>query len=127
MDDIGDMLGQNFSYKLQGKVKECDDCVVIVPDMSTVEFSKYMGAYHSYGEVLNEGCEHVAIFPFPIQGHGRICFHPKNKFYNDDNYYFMLMTVEHEDRIKNCLRRNNLDSIQFEIQPTNNEADFGNI
>lgn len=127
MSDIGEMLGQNATFKLMGTPKIVNDCIVIIPNTETTEFSKYLGAFHSYGEAINNGCEHVSIFSYPISGHARISFFGRNEFYHNDPFYFMLMTVKHEDNIKNAIKKNILTRVNFEIQPASTEEDYGDI
>lgn len=127
MTEISQMLGQEESFHISAKPIIVNECIVLIPDTSTTQFSKYMGAFHSYGKAINLDCEHVCVLPYPIMGHARVSFHPKNEFYNNDSFYFMLMTVNNEDSIKDAIKRNELKSINFEIQPVTNEADFGDI
>jgi len=124
MDDIGDVLGQNDGYVMSCKGKVVNGTVVLVPDVGTTEFSKYMGAYHQYGEAINDSVEHIAIFAYPFMGHARVSFHMKNEFYNNDPFYFMLMTTEREDEIKNAINKGHNPTINFETQPSNKETDF---
>lgn len=127
MTELSQMLGQEETFHLSAKAKIVNDCVVLIPDTGTTQFAKYMGAFHNYGEAINLGCEHVCIMSSPVMGHARISFFPKNEFYNDDTFYFMLMTVRNEEAIKNSIKRNELKRINFEIQPVSNESNFGDI
>lgn len=125
--EISQMLGQDDNFIISGQVKVVDECIIIVPDFSTTGFAKYMGAFHSFGKAINLGSEHIAVFAYPVMGHARLSFFPKNEFYSDDNFYFMLMSVEQEEAIKNAIKNGSLKTINFEIQPSGNEVDFGNI
>jgi hypothetical protein len=125
--EISQMLGEEERFRLSGKPRIQNDCIIIIPDTSTTEFAKYMGTFHSYGKAVNMDCEHVCIFPYPIMGHARVSFHPMNEFYSGDNFYFMLMTVKNEDSIKDAIKRGLLDSVSFEIQPIGKESEFGDI
>ncbi len=130
-DEISDILGQNEPYTFECKAFEVSDSIVLIPDVSTTEFSKYMGAFHSYGNAINLGSEHVCVFAYPFMGHGRVCFQPANEFYNNDPFYFLLMTVEREDSIKKAIKMNSVipqdTKVKFQIQPVKSEEDFGDI
>jgi hypothetical protein len=122
MDDIGQLQGHNDQHILTFKAKEHNECVILIPELNTA-FTKYMMAFHQEGLAISEGMEHIGIFSYPFMGRARIAFHDRNEFYNDDPFYFLLMSIEKEDAIKTALKKGFDQSIPVELVPANEELE----
>ena len=106
-----DSKGHKFQYT--------EESIVIVPDTTMTEYSRFLNSYLDELENKPTGIEQIAIISNGIHKPARVLLsRPNNKY--AEGIHFFVMTVDIERRLKTMLNT----PITFTIQPKRCEDEY---